>query len=123
MASPSCIPQLEALTVTAGTAGQLWPGLVRQDTGGYGIMGRPCIISEKLPALGDEGDIMLVDWKQYAIGMRQEISVEASRHVYFTSDEVAWRAIMRFDGMPKWSSTYTDINGSTYSWCVTLAAR
>ena len=123
MASPSCIPQLEALTVTAGTAGQLWPGLVRQEAGGYGVMGRPCVISEKLKALGTEGDIMLCDWSQYALGLRQDVSVEASRHVYFASDEIAWRAIARFDGMPKWSSTYTDVENNTYSWAVTLQTR
>ena len=123
MAHPSTIPMLEGLQVSAGTAGQLWPGLVRLGEGGYGIMGRPCIISEKLPPLGDEGDIVLIDWSQYALGMRSDISIQVSAHIYFTSDQTAYRAIMRFDGRPKWNGAYTDIGGNTYSWCVTLEDR
>ena len=73
--------------------------------------------------LGAEGDLVLTDLSQYALGMRKEITIEQSRHVFFASDATAWRTIVRFDGMHMWASAYTPRNGPTMSWAVTLAIR
>lgn len=122
MASPTLVPWLFEMTVTVGTAGSFIPVLTSRD-GQSEILLRPVIWSEKCKALGTAGDISLIAWSQYYIGLRKELTIEKSRHVYFESDETAWRAILRADGQPKWKEAYTPRNGDTLSWCVTLETR
>jgi HK97 family phage major capsid protein len=119
---PSTIPYLETMTITVGTSGAV-VRLLTEGNGSPEMLHRPIIFTEKCNTVGTEGDVILTDLSQYALGMRKEITVEQSRHVYFASDETAWRAIVRFDGQPLWSAAYTPINGSTLSWCITLATR
>lgn len=69
------------------------------------IFGRPVLISEKLQALGTAGDIILADFKYYLIGDRQPITIDASTHVAFTTDETCWRFVLRVAGQP-WPQTY-----------------
>lgn len=123
LAHPSTIPQLETLTVPVGTSGAVIR-LLTEGNGSPEMLHRPIIFTEKAASLGDEGDVILTDLSQVALGMRKEITIEQSRHVYFASDETAWRAVVRFDVQPLWSAAYTPRNnGSTLSWCVTLQAR
>lgn len=122
MASPTLVPWLFEMTVNVGTAGSFIPVLTNRD-GRSEILLRPVIWSEKCKALGTVGDICLIAWSQYYIGLRKELSIEKSRHIYFESDETAWRAILRADGQPKWAEVYTPRNGDTLSWCVTLETR
>ncbi|MCL4206582.1 MAG: phage major capsid protein [Pirellulaceae bacterium] len=124
MVSPSVIPWLEQLTISAGTGGGPWAGLVRLSASGeYSIMGRPVVVSEHCSAVGTTGDVILADLNQYLLGMRQVVTIESSRHVAFKSDEVGWRSILRVDGLPKYSSVYTPRTGSTMSWAVALQTR
>ena len=122
LAHPSTIPQLESMTVSVGVGGAVYRVLSDAD-GQPTILHRPVIFTEKCAVLGAEGDLVLTDLSQYALGMRKEITIEQSRHVFFASDETAWRTIVRFDGMPMWASAYTPRNGPTMSWAVTLAIR
>ncbi|MCX7428775.1 MAG: hypothetical protein NTW96_24505 [Planctomycetia bacterium] len=55
--------------------------------------------------------------------MRKEISLEKSQHILFMSDQTVWRAITRVDGQGRWNTAFTPANGSSQSWCVTLAER
>jgi len=97
---------------------------VLSQTGGqFAMLTRPVFFTEKLPALGSVGDILLVDPSQYILGLRRQVSIEKSQHVYFSSDEAAYRAILRADGQGKWSKPMTPKNGDTLSWCVALATR
>ena len=119
---PSTIPWLETMTITVGTSGAV-VRLLTEGNGAPEMLHRPIIFTEKANTVGTEGDVILTDLSQYALGMRKEVTIEQSRHVYFASDETAWRAIVRFDGQPLWSAAYTPRNGSTLSWCVTLQTR
>ncbi len=122
VANSTTIPQLLTLSVTIGLGGQHVP--VLQNTGGeFRMLTRPVLFTEKLPVLGDEGDIILVDFSQYAIGLRSEMAIEASRHIYWSTDQTAYRTIVRVDGQGKWSSAFSPRNGDSQSWCVALAAR
>ena len=77
--------------------------------------------SEKL---GDQGDVLLADFSQYLIGLRSEMRIDLSQHLYFTTDEGAARLIERHDGQPLWDSALTLEDGSTeVSPFITLAAR
>ena len=118
----TAIPQLLQLYVPTALTGSFVP-VLREADGGWQLLTRPVLFTEKLPTLGDAGDVLLADFSQYAIGLRKEITIEKSGHVYFMSDETAWRAITRVDGQGRWNQAFTPANGSTQSWCVTLAER
>jgi HK97 family phage major capsid protein len=76
------------------------------------IFGRPVIISEKLQALGTAGDILFADFRYYLIGDRQSITIDASTHVAFTTDETAWRFVIRVAGQCWPQTTITSRRGA-----------
>lgn len=87
------------------------------------IFGRPIILSEKLSALGTAGDIIFTDFRYYLIGDRQPIMIDASTHVAFTTDETAWRFVLRVAGMCWPQTTITTRRGAhTMSPFVQLSA-
>ena len=89
------------------------------------LMGRPVIASEACSALGDVGDILLLDLSQYmavtkTVGMRADVSM----HLYFDYDVMTYRFIMRIGGKPWWTAPITGSDGTTtYSAFVALAER
>ena len=92
----------------------------------YGrLKGRPVIPTQAAQTLGDEGDIMLVDLRQYMSliktgGMRSDVSM----HLFFDYDMMAFRFILRIDGKPYLSAAIDPLNGtSTLSPFISLAAR
>ncbi|BCM70865.1 hypothetical protein EASAB2608_06199 [Streptomyces sp. EAS-AB2608] len=128
LASPSAIPQLAQLAMTRGTDGiaspPLWlSGGQAIDNLPMNILGRPVVITEKVPALGSAGDLSLVDFGFYLIGDRQAMQARQSEERYFETDEIAFRIIERVDGRPWLQSAITPANGgSTLSPIVKLAA-
>lgn len=98
----------------------------------YGTLwGRPVIPHQVAETIGDLGDVMLVDLKQYLTvtktgngrdsnGMRQDVSI----HLWFDQDMVAYRFTMRVAGQPWWAAAITQRDGSnTQSPFVVLEAR
>jgi HK97 family phage major capsid protein len=116
------IPQLLTLNLPIGVGGAPVP-VLSQAGGTFTVLTRPCFFTEKTPALGDQGDALLVDCSQYGIGLRKDLVLERSQHIYWSTDEIGFRGIVRCDGQGLWSSAFTPRNGSSLSWCVTLAAR
>lgn len=85
------------------------------------LLGSEVIFTEKVPALGNRGDITLVNLKQYVIGMRSAISLEKSNAPGWQRDLSSYRAIVRVDGQPAWHEPVTPVGGGdTLSWAVTL---
>ena len=119
----TAIPQLLKLTIPVGTGGSHIPVMSETATGQFTILTRPVVFTEKLPSLGTVGDILLVDFLQYLIGMRREVVMDKSMHVGFADDETHFRTIVRVDGQGKWSAAYTPANGDSMSWCIALATR
>ncbi len=72
---------------------------------------RPVLFTEKLPAVGTVGDLILADFSQYKIGLRQDMSLDRFAHAGFTTDTTYYRGILRADGQGKWSSPYTPAAG------------
>ena len=107
VASSTTIPELLSLVQVVGTAGSTIP-VMRESDGGFQILTRP---------------VLFTDFSQYVIGLRADATLDRSAHVGFTSDVMTWRAIVRVDAMGSWSQAYVPKNGSSLSWCVTLAAR
>jgi len=88
------------------------------------ILGRPLQFTEKVPTLGDAGDINFVDLSYYAIGDRQTMRLESSTDFKFQNDETAFRLIERVDGRPMLLSALTPAKSSTtLSAFVKLGAR
>lgn len=123
VASQTLIPQLLVLTVPVGTGGTVIPVLREDRNGGFTILTRPVTFTEKVPALGTEGDISLVAFSQYAIGMRKEFVMDRSQGPGWREDLSSYRGIVRVDGQSRWTGPVTPVNGDTLSWAVTLAAR
>ena len=94
-----------------------------QAAGGFQILTRPVVFTEKVPVLGDRGDILLSAFSQYAIGLRQEVVLDQSHLPGWARDVISYRAILRVDGLGLWSGPVTPLHGDTLSWCVALAAR
>ena len=122
--SPSLKGQVYTMTQAVGTGGNaIWS---EPSTGGKGqnLLGHPIIWSEHTNVLGDKGDVMLVNPGAYALCIRQDLRLEASRDAYFTSDHVAFKATVRIDGMPIRNSLLTLADGTTtVADFVTLAER
>ena len=117
------IPQLLTLSVAVGTGGDHIP-VMKESNGQFSILTRPVIFTEKTEALGNKGDIMLCDFSQYVVGLREGMRFDTSIHVHFTTDELLSRIIERHDGQPLWDEALTLEDGSTtVSPFVVLGAR
>jgi HK97 family phage major capsid protein len=120
-------PQLLSMAFPGtGTAVPVYlpPGGLSQTPFGT-LMGKPVIPTEACQTLGDAGDVILTDLRQYLTavktsGIRQDVSM----HLWFDYDITAFRFIMRVAGQSWWGSAISPKNGSaTRSCVVTLAAR
>jgi HK97 family phage major capsid protein len=132
--SPDALLQLLELAVTAVsatssvqpvappaflTAGQAIesPGGGTSDGYHYQLMGRPLIVSEKMPSCSSgntttAGALTFVDLDYYLLGDRQTMQVASSEEYLFANDLVAYRVIERVDGRFWLQSAITQENGS-----------
>ena len=62
------------------------------------ILGYPYAITDKLPAVGSKGDIMLGNLSAYYVGDRGGLAVASSIHDRFRYDETTLRFVKRVDG-------------------------
>jgi len=107
--SQSAMASLIQMSGPAGNASYVWQPNARDGVPGF-LFGFPVHWTEKLPALGTRGDILLADFRYYLIGDRQATTVEASQYPRWVYDETTWRAVHRVDGQPWLSAplTYQD---------------
>lgn len=100
------------------------PGGLRDSPLGT-LLGRPVIAHEVCKAVGDLGDLMLVDLQQYLAAKKTGgIKASTSLHLWFDQDLMAFKFTFRLAGQPWWSAPISPLNGSsTRSPFVTLAAR
>jgi len=119
-----CGPELDMLSITAGT-GALEPRFVTYDAQGIlRIKGAPVIAIEQCETVGTVGDIILADWSQYVSADQGNIEEAMSIHVEFIYDQNTYRFIYYFDGQPRWATAITPYKGSnTVSPVVVLASR
>lgn len=122
IASQTCVPQLLTMSLAVGTGGTPIQPAVLQSNGKFSLLGRPMLFTEKCPALGSLGQLLLVDRSQYAIGLRREVSLDKSIHVGWATDEASYRAILRVDAMGTWNAAITPAAGDSLSWCIALEA-
>ena len=108
---PSTIPKLAALTVS-GTTDSGWVQVGTGRAGGFNILTRPVIFTERVPALGSNGSLLLCDFSQYGIGMKRDVRMISTQAVDFANDRTSWLVTIRVDGQPLWSEALTPQNGS-----------
>lgn len=121
---PDVIAQLENMVKIVGTGGV--PVYLPSALAGSvdTLRGRPIYESDQCQALGDKGDIMFVNPKDYLLVYKGGIDTQASIHVAFTTAENCFRFMFRCNGIPKSPSALTIKNSSaTRSTAVTLDAR
>lgn len=130
VANSTTIPQLLQLQTsvmniarTDFVGGSAVPMVTTNVNGQFTLLTRPILFTEKLPALTSQGDLILCDFSQYAIGLRKEVTLERSIYAGWQTDESGYRAIMRLDGQGKWNQPFIPVNGNPLSWCVALQAR
>jgi HK97 family phage major capsid protein len=123
LANPTTFPELMQLSISVGVGGAPVALVDIRAAPMATMLGRPLILTEKVPTLGDQGDLAFVDLGYYLVGDRQAVSMETSEHVYFANDETALRIIERVDGRPWIQSAFTPLNGSTVSPFVAIEAR
>ncbi len=115
--SQTIIPQLYQLQDAAGRniflPNPQAPGGGAAQTPPMSLFGLPIIFTEKLPALGTKGDVMLADLQYYVIGDRMQLEIQASVHRYFEKAQTAWRVIQRVDGQPWMDAGITLADGVT----------
>jgi HK97 family phage major capsid protein len=126
----TAIPQLLSLqnkvwnnAHTDVVGGSAVPVVSQNADGSFSMLTRPLLFTEKLPPLGDKGDILLADFSHYVIGQRPGMGIEKSSHAGFLTDTSYYRIVTRIDGQGSWKSAMTPKNGDSLSWCVTLEAR
>ncbi len=120
------IPQLATMTLTGGTASTPMFMIRAQDKLQYSLMGLPIKFSTLMSALGDSGDIMLIDPSQYFVGLPASgnaVEQASSIHVQFIYGQTAFRFTTWVAGQPGWRTFFTPEYGATQSPFIKLEAR
>jgi len=108
--SPTVIPDLYAMTDSLGA--NVW--LPNAAAAGPGmLLGIPIAFTEKLPALGTAGDVLLCDCSYYLIGDGEGVAIEASTHERFRKNQTTFRVTKFVDGQPWLDAPITLADGST----------
>lgn len=118
-------PQLQLMTLGIGTAGVV----TYMPPGGLSgkpyatLFGAPVIETEWNATLGTVGDIILADMGQ-VVSISKEVETAQSVHLYFDTDQTAFRSTFRVDAQPWQATALTPFKGTaTQSALVTLATR
>jgi len=120
------LPQLFVMSLAVGTGGApvYMPAGNAAGRPFATLLGLPVIPIEQAKTLGTAGDVILADFGQYLLARKGMIQADSSIHVQFTTDQIAFRYLMRVDGQPWWSAALTPANGSnTLSPFVVVASR
>jgi HK97 family phage major capsid protein len=76
------------------------------------LLGIPVIYTEKIPALGTAGDVLLIDRSAYYILNRKDTTIATSNEVAFLTDEIVMKVTSRVDGQPALNDKITLADGS-----------
>lgn len=126
VANIDTFPQLATMSMPVGTGGvPVWLPANGASATPFGtLMGKPLLLTEKMNTMGTTPDLGLADFSQYWVGQKSggNLKFASSIHVSFTTDETAFRFVMRYDGQPSWLNALTPHKGSnTLSPFVTIA--
>lgn len=133
LVNQDCLPSIYQLgfAVTDGTttnvgAGALYmgPGQLASGAPSGTILGRPIVVTEACPTVGDAGDIILADLSKYLTVVKGALRSDTSIHLWFDQNATAFRFVMRMNGQPWLSAAIARKSGSnTLSHFIKLEAR
>ena len=110
-ANPDTFPQLATMTQVVGVAGvPVYLPANGAASAPFGtLMGRPLILTELAQTLGTAGDIILADMAQMLLGQKagSGIKFASSIHLKFDYNQTTFKAEMRYDCQPWWSTPLT----------------
>lgn len=109
--SQSAMAELLDLNGPSGNPSYIWGSAVSGAPNT--LLGLPVLWTEKLPALGTKGDVLLADFQYYVIGDRQATTIESTKFEKWEFDQTSWRAVHRVDGQPWLSAPLTYQDGTT----------
>lgn len=124
--NPAVEAQLRLMKDPNGSFIYLAPGSQMNQTPYGTLLGLPVIpLIGSMPALGDEGDIILANLDYYyTITKQGGMKSSVSSHLYFDRDMQAYKFTMRIDGgCPFKAPVTTEFGAYTMSAIVTLAER
>lgn len=108
--SQTVMSELLQLSGPAGNPSYIWGSAVAGAPNT--LLGLPVIWTEKLPTLGNVGDVMLADFRYYLIGDRMATTIESTKFDRWRYDQTSWRAVHRVDGQPWLSAPITLQDGT-----------
>lgn len=126
LVNQDCEPQLESMTLVVGTGGvPVYMPASGISVDGYDkLYSNPVIPMEQSSALGDVGDILYVNPKEYMVISKGGLKMASSVHVRFIYDEMTFKFSHRVNGQPLVKSAVTPYKGSgTRSPFIALQAR
>jgi len=109
--SPSAFALLVRMEVATNSGQLAMSSTVGAGKLALSLWGMPVRVSEKLPALGTTGDVILADLSYYALAMREEGRLESTISAAWTSDQTDLRLIVRADGGPLVDTPITPAGG------------
>lgn len=111
-------------SATGGALIYMPPGGVSQSPYAT-LFGRPVIPNQSCAAIGDAGDLIFANLKQYAAVLKSGgLRADSSIHLWFDQSVTAFRFTLRMGGQPWWSTAISAKNGSTtFGPFITLEAR
>ncbi|MBA7524934.1 hypothetical protein ES705_17079 [subsurface metagenome] len=112
VASISALPQMMKLSIEVGLAGDTIK-VLQEEKGTFRLLGKECVFTEKLPALGSEGCLLLADFSAYAVLLKEGIKLESSIHEGFRSDLTSFRMCLHVDGQTTINKPTILLDGST----------
>ena len=77
------------------------------------ILGYPYDLTDKLPAVGNKGDLILGNLSAYYIGDKGGLSVASSMHDRFRYDETTFRFVKRVDGQCALSNAFVVLDDAS----------
>lgn len=95
--SPTLLPEL--MQTTDANGNYIWTQSAR-DGEPDRILGIPALNNQRLPVLGAEGDLCLLNLRHYYVKDGSGIFVATSEHVRFTRNQTLIKAFWNVDGQP-----------------------
>ena len=68
------------------------------------LLGLPVHVNGKMAAAGTVGDIGLAEFSQYMVAQRDGMRTATSIHAYWSTDQYAYRFVIRVDGKSGWTA-------------------
>jgi HK97 family phage major capsid protein len=91
--------------------------------GGF-LFGKPIGLSQSAAAFSSQGDIVFTNFKAYRTISKDGVQIAQSMHLYFDTDETAFRATFRLDGQPTFKAPIVQAKGvQNLSPYIALGAR